>query len=213
MKDKMPAHVAARRATKDRAEYIVDKEPHDVFKRINMHDGDKEPCWEWNGAHNVGTGGEYRPRVRVGDTEHYVYRVVYQLYTGHKLAKGEVVRHSCDNSWCCNPHHMAVGTQLDNVRDMLERERVGLKLFHIKRIMQMFEIGCTAEFIHRKMIEGYNVRLDVSVIRKIRMRTVYKHIEWKWGDEYAARRRKKNHRLASVSSTAIIGDTATDKGE
>lgn len=191
---KRPAHVTERLAqgiknkklhTGKRSEF------HDVFRRINMHGGDKEVCWEWLGTHGVGTRGEYRPRVNIGMRAYYVYRIVYELFTGHKLKANEVVRHSCDNSWCCNPYHIQVGTQLDNVQDMLKRERVGLRLFHVKRIMQMLELGCTAQYVSEKMKQGYDLQLDVSAIRKIRMRTLYKHVEWPWGDEYAAQRRKR----------------------
>lgn len=156
-----------------------------------MHDGNREVCWEWDGAHGVGTRGEYRPRVRIGRTHHYVYRIVYELFTGRKPEPHEVIRHSCDHSWCCNPYHIVAGTQLDNVHDMLIRERVGMKLYHVKKIMEMHEIGATSVEIAQQMKQLYDKQLDVSTIRKIKMRTIYKHIEWPWGDAYAAQRRTR----------------------
>jgi hypothetical protein len=112
---------------------------------------------------------------------------------------------------------MIIGTQADNVQDMLDRERVGMKHFHVKRIMQMLELGCSAEFVCNKMREGYNMSLDVSVIRKIRLRRLYKHIPWQWGDDYAVQRRTRlaslrSARLASVSTCATIGNN-TSKGD
>lgn len=32
-----------------------------------------------------------------------------------------VVRHKCDNPACCNPKHLVLGTQKDNIADMLSR--------------------------------------------------------------------------------------------
>jgi hypothetical protein len=209
-KKTMPQHVVeqrAKRVNEGRNKRLRSRtersELYDVFRRINMHDGSKEVCWEWLGAHGKGTRGEYRPRVVIDQKDYYVHRIVYQLYTGYELGKKDVIRHQCDNAWCCNPYHMLIGTQADNVKDMLERERVGIKLFHIKRIMQMFEIGCTAEYICEKMREGYNMSLDVSVVRKIRLRKVYKHVEWPWGDEYAAQRRQ---RLREVRAAKLASD-------
>lgn len=196
-KKQMPAHVAAQRAAQKikRAKPLRRRsergEMHDVFRRINMHNGDKELCWEWLGSHGLGTRNEYRPRVVIGKQDYYVYRVVYELFTGHKLEKHEVVRHQCDNSWCCNPYHMLIGTQADNVRDMLDRERVGMKQFHVKKIMQMLEVGCTAQFVCEKMKESYNMSMDVSMIRKIRLRRIYRHIDWPWGDAYSKQRRER----------------------
>src|SRR5262245_3750846 len=208
MSKPVPTHVTAQRGKRSGGFRGggVTSELFDVFRRIDMHGGDQVPCWEWRGAHGLGTRGEYRPRVMIDKRDYYVYRIVYQLYTGHTLAPHEVVRHSCDHSWCCNPFHMLVGTQADNVQDMIERERVGVKHFHVRRIMQMLEIGCTAVHVAQKMKEGYDMQLDVSVIRKIKLRKVYKHIEWPWGDEYAKSRRERLRqlRLASDPSSAII---------
>jgi len=229
-KKTIPAHVVeqrAKRVNEGRSKRLRGRreqsELHDVFRRINMHNGNKEVCWEWSGAHGLGTRGEYRARVRVAQKDYYVHRIVYSLYTGYELQEKDVVRHMCDNSWCCNPYHMLIGTQADNVQDMLERERVGIKLFHIKRIMQMFEVGCTAEYICEKMKQGYNMQLDVSVIRKIRLRKVYKHVEWPWGDAYAHERRQRLRevraaKLASDPECGIIsnsqqGETSHDEEE
>ena len=208
-KKTIPDHVVAQRAAQKikRAKSLRGRhersEMYDVFRRIDMHGGNREVCWEWKGSHGLGTRGEYRPRVVIGKQDYYVYRVVYELYTGYKLQKGDVVRHQCDHSWCCNPFHMIIGTQADNVQDMLARERVGLKHFYIKRMMQMFELGCSAEYITQKMKQGYNMTLDVSVVRKIRLRTVYKHIPWEWGDNYAAERKQ---RLAKLRKLRLAGD-------
>jgi len=220
-KKTIPQHVIDQRAGAINEKFRPRKQKsefYDVFRRINMHDGDKELCWEWKGAHGKGTRGEYRPRVVIGQKDYYVHRIVYQLYTGYTLQTGDVIRHNCDNSWCCNPHHMIVGTQADNVQDMLARERVGMRLFYVKRIMQMLETGCDASFVTAKMKEGYNIQLDVSTIRKIRMRTLYKHVEWPWGDEYKATRRKrldevKAAKLACVSECDIILDATNRQGD
>jgi hypothetical protein len=111
---------------------------------------------------------------------------------------------------------MLIGTQADNVADMMKRERAGMKHYQIKRIMDMLEMGCSAVYVCEKMREGYNVSLDKSMIRKIRLRKVYAHIPWLWGDAYAAARKKRlasirAQRLAGVTERAIIG--TSNQGE
>lgn len=55
------------------------------------------------------------------------HRVAYVLTHGDipdgSGYHGAVVRHKCDNPKCCNPAHLQLGTQKDNVQDMYERGR------------------------------------------------------------------------------------------
>lgn len=49
------------------------------------------------------------------------HRVAYALAWGDP---GDLlVCHSCDNKLCCNPSHMFLGTQADNVADMITKGR------------------------------------------------------------------------------------------
>ena len=57
------------------------------------------------------------------------------------------------------------------------------------------------------MREGYNFVVDVSVIKKIRLRTIYKHIPWPWGDAYVEALARRKAELASVSKPAILTNT------
>lgn len=70
-------------------------------------------CWEWQG----GKAGEYGKFQNMR-----AHCFAYALCTG-PIPAGMVVRHSCDNPPCVNPAHLSLGTQLDNMRDMVARGR------------------------------------------------------------------------------------------
>ena len=38
-----------------------------------------------------------------------------------EIPKGMVIRHKCDNPNCCNIEHLEIGTQKDNIEDMIKR--------------------------------------------------------------------------------------------
>ena len=58
---------------------------------------------------------------------------------------------------------MLIGTQADNVRDMLDRERVGMKSIPRQAYHADVRIGCAAVYVAEKMKQSYDMQLDVSM--------------------------------------------------
>ncbi len=62
-------------------------------------------------------------RIRwVGKKGFPAHRLMYELHHG-PIPEGLVVRHRCDVRGCINIDHLELGTQKDNVHDMLDRGR------------------------------------------------------------------------------------------
>ena len=75
-------------------------------------------CWVWQGCCGSGYG---RINSRTG-VRLYTHRVAWELANG-PIPDGLFVLHDCDNPPCCNPAHLHLGTQADNVRERDERGR------------------------------------------------------------------------------------------
>jgi hypothetical protein len=74
-------------------------------------------CWEWTGAKSVGGYG----RVSIpGNQQRLVHVISYAHHCG-VLPAGLVVAHLCHNPCCCNPVHLQPMTQLENVRQSIDR--------------------------------------------------------------------------------------------
>lgn len=71
-------------------------------------------------GHGLGYG-----RTRVNGKKELLHRVVYCKHNSTTLADIAhlVVRHTCDNPRCINPHHLVIGTHADNVQDAVTRGR------------------------------------------------------------------------------------------
>jgi hypothetical protein len=86
-------------------------------------------CIEGEGRKNAPNG--YRQRaVRVGPGKAYLmfqHRMAFEQAWGITIPDGMLVRHTCDNSGCLNPLHLQLGTQVDNMRDMVQRGRQGIR--------------------------------------------------------------------------------------
>lgn len=53
---------------------------------------------------------------------HYAHRLAFSLANG-EIPSGMSVLHSCDIPSCINPKHLRLGTQRDNVADMIHKAR------------------------------------------------------------------------------------------
>lgn len=74
-------------------------------------------CWPWLGAkNNCGYGRSY-----TNGHSSLVHRRVWEAMYG-PVPQGLCVCHHCDNPACCNPQHLFVGSQRDNLYD---RDRKG----------------------------------------------------------------------------------------
>lgn len=94
-------------------------DPIDIrLQRLLDKTGGPQSCWSWSGPVNgSGYGGiffEGRPQG--------AHRVAWQLEYG-PIPQGMLVLHTCDNRRCCNPTHLFLGTQRDNIRDCQAKGR------------------------------------------------------------------------------------------
>lgn len=90
---------------------------------------DESGCWIWLLAKKrKGYGAAKAPRrFCTGSYNRLAHRLAYEALVG-PIPKGDgyhgtCVLHGCDNPPCCNPEHLFLGTNADNVADMVEKGR------------------------------------------------------------------------------------------
>ncbi len=103
---------------------LTEKDRGRIFSQINK-DGPMHPyapekgrCWLWTGGL---THEGYAATVIEGKRSR-VHRALFLDMRGG-LAPNENACHSCDVRNCCNPDHIFPGTQGDNIRDMVSKNR------------------------------------------------------------------------------------------
>ncbi len=80
-------------------------------------------CWLWTGAVSSHGYGEF---IYKGENWR-AHKLTWFLTTGEVPVGIErmekVIMHSCDNKRCVNPGHLSVGTQKENIQDMIRKGR------------------------------------------------------------------------------------------
>ena len=108
-------------------------------------------CMEWTRCYNT----DGYPRM-YGNVK--VHRWVNQLFTG-KDNTNYVVRHTCDNIRCINPQHLIAGTNLDNIKDRVDRDR-SYKVITKDVVAKVKALIATKFLTHREIanIVGIDIR-------------------------------------------------------
>lgn len=91
---------------------------------------DPEECWIWSASKQPSGYGQFgceRSLIGIeqpGYTMTGAHKVAWILTNG-AIPGGLYVLHKCDNPPCCNPNHLFLGTQIDNMQDCLKKGRHG----------------------------------------------------------------------------------------
>lgn len=111
----------------------------------------------------------------------HLHRYIYLTQIG-TIPEGIVVRHKCDNPLCINPEHFELGTQIDNIQDMVDRRRnasnIGeknpraiLKESDVIKILSLFKNGMRYGDIAKQY------KVEVSTVKKIVYGKNWKHLQ------------------------------------
>ena len=95
----MPTGIYPRQSIKDRFEIKI-------TKGENEYD-----CWEW-------LGKKEKQGYGVLGRSSLAHRIAYELFIG-PIAKNYQVNHKCNSKSCCNPKHLYLGSQKENIQDKI----------------------------------------------------------------------------------------------
>lgn len=142
------------------------------FNRLTIKN--ENSCWGWrgskypNGYTRMGCIG--RPMG---------HRVSWIIHFG-PIPNDKIVCHKCDNRECCNPDHLFLGTQSDNLHDMHTKNRgmkgenhINSKLCtnQVLDIKKQLKQGLSYSTISKK----FNV--SIGTIGAIKRNRIWKHIK------------------------------------
>ncbi len=113
-------------------------------------------CWNWK----LRVDGDGYGRIGLRQYRNQrTHRVAYLVFKG-EIPDGLLVMHSCDNRRCCNPAHLSVGTNMENMADSKNKGRGGAYWFRgeenpkstlcaasVRRIREMAAAGAKSKDI------------------------------------------------------------------
>lgn len=127
-------------------------------------------CWEWSMGRDRDGYGLVRSAMETLRT----HRAAWSLVHG-QIPKGMVVCHRCDNPPCCNPAHLFVGTNGDNVRDAWNKGRGRLNNVKLT-IAQVRAIRALPRYIHTAEEVAEIFGVSKHTVSEIRRKKTWKNV-------------------------------------
>ena len=95
--------------------------PDVLWSKVQV--GAADECWPWIGSVNGGYG-----RTQIDGKNYYAHRVIFDLAHPGMINRASpenrrgpgLLLHHCGDRLCCNPSHLYIGTQKDNMQDRLK---------------------------------------------------------------------------------------------
>jgi len=154
-------------------------------------------CWLWlGGLTGSGYGRFYLDGVGV-----QAHRYSWELHNGRSIPDGLEGCHICDNRPCVNPEHIFVGTQSDNLQDMVRKGRDNPPRGEAQNKARLTEeqIAAIRMDPRRLKIIGAEYGVDRSYIWKIKHGWYWAHSNFLVPSE---NNRQKNGRMFRVRGEA-----------
>lgn len=139
--------------------------PEDIFQYIDTKGNDPEVCWNWIGY--IG-GRENDPRgtFKLDGRRQLAHRVVFEIFNG-PIPEGKIVRHKCDNTLCCNPLHLELGTRSENEQDKYDRDRSGYSHDMLKEMRRCHKMGMTYVTIATHINDKFKTDIKPNGVGKV----------------------------------------------
>ena len=141
----------------------------------NIKEDDETGCFIWQKSKDSWGYGH----IRIHGKLHKTHRIMYEEYVG-EIPEGMKVCHRCDTPSCCNPDHLFLGTDADNMRDRDNKDRQARGESHgtsklteedVKSIKELLSEG---DLKQHELSAIFNVGSDV--ISRINTGKAWKHI-------------------------------------
>ena len=131
----------------------------------------EEECWVWKDTLDKKGYGHLSVGGRDG-VDILSHRIAKTLSIGEEIPDGLLVMHVCDNPPCCNPSHLELGTNQDNLSDMVNKGRSAISFGNAKVNWDIVDDIRSSDLSGKELSDKY--KLGKATVSEIRNNKIWK---------------------------------------
>lgn len=129
-------------------------------------------CWEWTAGTTTGGYGKFWAAGRaVG-----AHRFSWELANDRKIPEGKWVLHDCDNPPCVNPNHLFIGTNVDNMADMVAKGRQTRGVEHLSSKLTPADVRAIRASDESQRVLAVRFAVSQMAIWRVLVHRTWKHV-------------------------------------
>lgn len=170
-----------------------------LWPRVNR--GSPSECWEWTGARTKAGYGLLTIRYK----NYLAHRLAWELHGQTKIPDGVFICHHCDNPACCNPSHLFLGSQADNIRDAAKKGRMPKGEKHISTGLTEDDVRQIRYFGYTDMTKkaiGERFGISRQAVTDILLKRTWSHVDPEWQSPDSKKKGQK-HPFAKLTEADV----------
>lgn len=128
-----------------------------------------ETCWLWTAS----TGSNGYGQIMIEKRPRRTHRVSWELTYG-PIDDNISVLHKCDDRLCVNPEHLFLGSQAQNIADMVQKRRHYTPKLDESKVLEIRRLFATGNCDRATLASTFDV--DKKTINNVIHRKQWKHI-------------------------------------
>lgn len=158
-------------------------------------------CWEWVGSRATTGYGI----LRVNYKPYLAHRLMWQFYNETAIPEKGVICHRCDNPPCCNPAHLFLGTQADNIKDAAKKGRMPKGERHFNAAITEDDVRQIRYFGYTNMTKraiGKKFGISRQATTDILLKHTWGHVDPEWQPP-ASKKKGQEHPFAKLTEDDV----------
>lgn len=129
-------------------------------------------CWIWNLSKDK-DGYGYMTVYQAHRKNQRAHRISWMVFWGKEIPVNKVIKHKCDDPRCCNPEHLVLSDNADNMRDRFKTGQYRKGTLTEDQVLELYKLRDSG-WTNKQLQKHFG--LKESAVRNIYLGKSWSHV-------------------------------------